>query len=165
MTILEVAVVMIIIAILTSMLLPVVGSYRARADEAKCIANLRNLYGGASAYMQANGSWPQIPNDLIVSDGTKYAKMWVSALAPYGIPHESWLCPSIQSSLGIPLSAIDEDANYRVDYIGVSFDEKPSSPYPEPAYPWFIEKAGFHGPGNLLIMSNGSTTSLKELSR
>lgn len=165
MTLLEVAVVIVIIGILASMLLPVVSNFRTRADEARCIANLRSLYVGASGYMQANGSWPQISNDLIVSDATTYAKMWVAALAPYGIPHESWLCPTVQSSLRIPLSEMTKDENYRVDYIGVSFDEQPSSPYPEPPYPWFVEKAGFHGRGNLLILSNGSTTSLADLSR
>jgi type II secretory pathway pseudopilin PulG len=165
MTILEVAVVLVIISILASMLLPVVSSYRARADEARCIANLRSLYVGASSYLQANGSWPQISNDLIASDAKTYAKMWVAALAPYGIPHQSWLCPTVQNSLNIPLAEIDKDENYRVDYIGVSFNDQPSSPYPEEPYPWFVEKAGFHGPGNLLIMSNGTTTSLKELMR
>ena len=165
MTILELAVVMVVIAILASMLLPMLSSFRSRADEAKCLANLRNLYVGAAGYVQANGSWPQIPNDLIVSDSKTYAKMWVAALAPYGIPHETWLCSTIQRSIGLPASEINKPENYRVDYIGVSFDDKPSSPYPEDPYPWFVEKAGFHGSGNLLILSNGSTTSLKELSR
>ena len=164
-TLLELAVVMVIIAILASMLLPILSSFNSRAEEARCLANLRNLYVGASACLQANGSWPQIPNDLIVSDPKTYAKMWVAELTPFGIPHTTWICPSVQRSLGIPLSEIEKDENYRVDYIGVSFDDKPSSPYPEEAYPWFIEKAGFHGRGNLLIMSNGSTVSLADLSR
>ncbi len=165
MTILELAVVILIIAILASMLLPFLSSYQTKAEEAKCLANLRNLYVGASGYLQGNGSWPQVSNDIIVSDAKTYGKMWVAALAPYGIPHTSWICPSVQRSLGLSISTIDEAANYRVDYIGVSFDEQPTSPYPEDAYPWFIEKAGFHGRGNLLILSNGSTTSLSDLSK
>ena len=165
MTILELAVVIVIIAILASMLLPFLSSYQSRAEEGKCLANLRNLYVGASGYVQSNGSWPQVPNDIIVSDAKTYGKMWVTALAPFGIPHTTWICPSVQRSLGLPISTIEEDQSYRVDYIGVSFDDKPSSPYPEDAYPWFIEKAGFHGRGNLLILSNGSTTSLADLSR
>ena len=163
MTIMEVAVVMVIIAILASMLLPVVSSFNARAEEARCLANLRNLYVGATSYLQANSSWPQIPNDLIVSDPKTYAKKWVAALAPYGIPHVSWLCPTIQRGLSIPISDIEKDENYRIDYIGVSFDDKPTSPYPEDPHPWFVEKAGFHGRGNLIILSSGSTTSLKDL--
>lgn len=165
MTILELAVVMVIIAILASMLLPILSNLKTRADEAKCLANLRNLFVGASGYLQANSSWPQIPNDLIISDPKKYAKMWVTALSPFGIAHETWICPTIQQAIGLPLTEDDKDANYRVDYIGMAFDDQPSSPHPEDPYPWFVEKAGFHGRGNLLILSNGSTTSLKDLSR
>ena len=102
--------------------------------------------------MQANGSWPQIPNDFIVSDSKTYAKMWVAALAPYGIPHETWLCSTIQRSIGLPASEINKPENYRVTTSACSFDDKPSSPYPEEPYPWFVEKAGFHGSGNLLIL-------------
>ncbi len=165
MTLLELAVVMVIIAILASMLLPILSSFKSRAEEARCLANLRSLYLGASSYLQSNGSWPQIPNDLIASEAKTYAKKWVTALTPYGIPHSTWICPTIQRTLGSPMSEIDKDENYRVDYIGVSFDDSPSSPYPEEPYPWFLETAGFHGRGNLLILSNGSTTSLEDLSR
>lgn len=165
MTILELAVVIVIIAILASMLLPILSTFKPRAEQARCLANLRSLYVGASGYLQSNGSWPQISNDLIVSDAKTYAKSWVTALSPYGIPHSTWICPTIQRSLGLPISDLEKDENYRVDYIGVSFDDKPSSPYPEEPYPWFLERAGFHGPGNLLILSNGSTTSLAELRR
>lgn len=165
MTLLELAVVMVIIAILASMLLPFLSSYQTKAEEAKCLANLRNLYVGASGYMQSNGSWPQISNALVVTDAKTYGKMWVAALAPYGIPHTTWICPSVQRTLGLSISTIEEDANYRVDYIGVEFDDQPSSPYPEDVYPWFLEKAGFHGRGNLLVLSNGSTTSVADLTR
>jgi prepilin-type N-terminal cleavage/methylation domain-containing protein len=165
MTILELAVVIVIIAILASMLLPIVSSFNSRAEEARCLANLRNLYLGASGYLQANNSWPQIANDLLISDPKKYAKLWVAALSPFGIPHTAWICPTIQRSLGLPLSEIDKDENYRVDYIGVAFDDQPASPHPEDPYPWFVEKAGFHGRGNLLILSNGTTTSLADLRR
>ena len=165
MTLLELAVVIVIIAILASMLLPFLSSYQTKAEEAKCLANLRNLYVGASGYLQSNGSWPQIPNTLIASDAKTYAWMWVAALTPYGIPHTTWICPSVQRSLGLSISTIEEDDNYRVDYVGVSFDDKPSSPYPEIPYPWFIEKSGFHGRGNLLVVSDGSTTSVADLSR
>lgn len=165
MTVLELAVVIVIIAILASMLLPLMSSFNSRAEEARCLANLRSLYLGAAGYLQANGSWPQISNDLISTDPKTYAKSWVTALTPYGIPHQTWICPTVQRGIGLPISSIDKDENYRVDYLGVSFDDQPSSPYPEEAYPWFLEMAGFHGGGNLLIMSNGSTTSLRDLSR
>ena len=165
MTVLELAVVMVIIAILVSMLLPITAGMRTRADEASCIANLKNLYVGAAAYLQANEAWPQIPNTLIKEDPQAYAKKWVSALSPYGISHKTWICPTIQRQRGQSMSTIEDEATYRVDYIGMAFDEKPSSPYPPNPFPWFVEVAGFHGRGNLLILSDGSTTSLADLSR
>lgn len=165
MTVLELMVVVVIIGIIATMLLPVFAGIQARTSEARCTANLKNLFVGASGYLQANGSWPQIPNTLIGKEDKTYAKLWVAALKPYGVPHESWICPTIQRNFGLPISSISQDENYRVDYIGISFDDQPSSPYPQNAYPWFIEKAGFHGRGNLIILSNGSTTSLADLTR
>ena len=163
MTVLELAVVIVIIGIIASMLIPVVAKFQARADEAKCRQNLRTLFIAAAGYVHDNGSWPQIPNTLIGKDDKAYAKQWVAALAPYGVLHQSWICPAIQRSLGLPLSSIEQDENYRIDYVGVAFDDKASSPYPESAFPWFVEKAGFHGRGNLLILSNGTTTALLDL--
>lgn len=165
MTLLELAVVVVIIAIIASMLFPLYGKMRARSNEAKCFANLRALYVGASGYLQANGSWPQISNELIVSEKAKYAKQWVAVLLPYGVPHVTWICPTVQQGTGLPISSIAEEENYRIDYIGVSFDDQPSSPFPDNPYPWFIEKAGFHGRGNLLVLSDGTTTTLADLSR
>lgn len=163
MTVLELAVVLVIIAILASMILPLTAGIKARAEEAKCIANLKNLYVGASGYLQANGSWPQIPNTLIKDDPKGYARKWVATLSAYGISHATWICPTIQRQRGESMATIEDDATYRVDYIGMAFDEKPTSPYPKNPFPWFVEMAGFHGRGNLFILSDGSTTSLKDM--
>lgn len=163
MTVLELAVVLVIIAILASILLPMTAGMRARAQEATCIANLKNLYVGASGYLQANGSWPQIPNALIKDDPKEYAKKWVSVLSPYGIAHATWICPTIQRARGESMSSIEDDATYRVDYAAMAFDDRPTSPYPNNPFPWFVEMSGFHGRGNLFILSDGSTTSLADM--
>ena len=163
MTVLELAVVLVIIAILATMLLPLTAAMKARADEARCIANLKNLFVGASGYLQANGSWPQIPNTLIKDDPKGYAKKWVAVLSTYGISHATWICPTIQRQRREPMSSIEEDEKYRVDYVAMAFDEKPTSPYPKNPFPWFVEMAGFHGRGNLFILSDGSTTSLADM--
>lgn len=164
-TVLELAVVVVIIGILASMLLPIFGGIQERALEATCFANLKNLYVGAASYLHANGSWPQIPNTLLASDPKSYAHRWVDVLKPYGIPHQTWICPTIQRKFAQPMSTIDDNDHYRVDYLGMAFDEKPSSPYPEKPFPWFVEQAGFHGRGNLMILSNGTTTTLADMSR
>jgi len=162
-TILEVLVVVVIIAILASMLLPVYSSFTARMEEARCLANLRSLYGAASGYLQANESWPQIPAALMTDDPKGYARSWVSALAPFGAPHSTWICPTIHRSFHISMDALEKDEHYRIDFVAVPFDDNPTSPRRDPAHPWFLEKSGVHSRGNLVILANGTTLSLRDM--
>ena len=162
-TILELLVVLVIISIIASMMLPVYSSYVARMEESRCIANLHNLYVAASGYLQANGSWPQIPVTLIKDDKTLYAKTWVATLQPYGASHSVWICPTIQRTMGISMDALEKDENYRIDFIAAPFNDNPMTPRLAGTHPWFVEKAGVHSRGNLLILANGSTTSLQDL--
>ena len=165
-SLLEILVVVAIIGILASLLYPAYSGYTARADEAKCLSNIRSLYVAASGYLNANGSWPQIPVGLSGTDAETFARNWVSALAPYGAPHTSWICPSIQKSLGFSIDLVDSPTvDYRIDYMPTSFDADPTSPRKWAKYPWFMEKAAFHTRGNLMIYSDGSTTGLMDLSR
>ena len=153
-----------IIAIIASLLFPVYTRHRERAEEVKCLGNLRSLYGAASSYLQAAGSWPQIPVQLATNDPETFARNWVEALTPYGAPHVIWICPSIQSTLGIPMAALDSpDVDYRIDYMAVSFDDDPSSPWRWQKYPWFVEKAAPHSRGNLMIFGDGRALGLSEL--
>jgi hypothetical protein len=145
------------------MLLPVYSEYTARMEEARCLANLRSLYVAASGYLQANDSWPQIPVTLITEDPTMYARSWVRALTPFGAPHATWICPTIQHSFGISMDALEKDENYRIDFIAAPFDDNPVSPRLDPKHPWFLEKAGVHSRGNLVVLADGTTVSLKDL--
>lgn len=162
-TLLEIMVVVIIIMILASMLLPLYSSFTARADEARCIANLKGLYVAASGYLQADGAWPQIPVKLFTDDPKTYAKLWVAALTPYGAPHSTWICPTLQRTIGTSMEALEKDEHYRIDFIATPFSDDPLAPRANPAHPWFMEKAGVHPRGNLLVLANGTTTSLLEL--
>jgi prepilin-type N-terminal cleavage/methylation domain-containing protein len=162
-TVLEVLVVVVIVAIIASMLLPVYSNYTSRMEEARCLANLRNLYVAASGYLLANESWPQIPVQLLVDQPKAYARAWVSALAPFGAPHSTWICPTIQRSFQISMDELAKDENYRIDFIATPFDDQPSSPRRSATHPWFIEKSGIHSRGNLVVLANGSTLSLRDL--
>jgi type II secretory pathway pseudopilin PulG len=160
MTILELAVVIVIIAILASILLPAYSALAARTEEARCLANLKTLYVAASSYLQASNSWPQIPGTLINTDPTTYATMWVTTLQPYGAPHTSWICPSLQRQLAFPMDQIDLPANYRIDYSPTIFNSNAMTPRLVDGHPWFIEKMGIHSRGNLMILANGTAASL-----
>lgn len=163
MTILELAVVIVIIAILASMLLPFYGAMTARADEGKCLANIRGLHVAASSYLNSNGSWPQIPIQMSVDNPRAYARQWVEALTPFGAPHPSWICPTLQRNLGIPFSAIEEEEHYRIDFLPSSFDSDPATPRRAGGYPWFMEKTAEHPRGQLIILADGTTTALLDI--
>jgi type II secretory pathway pseudopilin PulG len=156
MTLLELATVIVIIAILASLLFPAFSGYRARSDRIKCENNLRNIYLAASAYLLANGSWPQIPSKLVISNRQDYARRWVAALSPFGAPHAVWICPTRQRDLKQTMESVEEAENYRVDFAASPFDEEPFSPRRWARYPWFIEQGSFHAGGNLIVFGDGS---------
>jgi type II secretory pathway pseudopilin PulG len=162
MTILELAVVMVILAILASILLPAYGALMSRTEETRCLANLKSLYVAASGYLQANNTWPQIPGTLINSDPTTYATSWVNALQPYGAPHISWICPTLQKKFSYTIDQIDLPANYRIDYSPTIFNSNPMTPRLADGHPWFIEKFGSHSRGNLMILANGTSAALSD---
>ena len=162
-TLLELAVVVAIIVILVSMLLPAYTSYQSRVQEAACLANLRNLYVAASSYLVANKSWPQIPAKQSIDEPVAHAKAWVQTLAPYGASHSVWICPTLQRNLQLTMEDVEKDKHYRIDFFATPFDDNEGTPLRKPKHPWFVEKAGFHGRGNLIILADGTTTSLRDL--
>lgn len=147
-------IVLTIVGILATLLLPIYGRLRERAQKAQCIANLRSLYVATDLYIQRNGSWPQIFLKNYTTD-EDYANAWIAALEPFGITRQTWICPTIQELLHNP--SYNHAANARLDYISTGFDDKPTSPHQWPRQPWFIEAASVHGNGNLIIFTDGST--------
>jgi type II secretory pathway pseudopilin PulG len=104
-------IVLTIVAILATMLLPVYGRLRERAQKAQCMANLRNLYVATDLYIQRNGSWPQIFLKNYTTD-EEYANAWITALEPFGITRQTWICPTIQELLHNP--AYNDASNARL---------------------------------------------------
>ncbi len=163
MTVLELAVVLVIIAIIATMLLPFYGNMKARADEARCHANIRNLYVAASGYLTSNGRWPQVPVQMMTEQPHVFARRWVDALVPYGVPHASWICPTLQRNFGFSMEELEKEEKYRIDFLATPFDETPESPRRAPRFPWFIEKIGSHTRGQLIILADGTTTTLMDM--
>ncbi len=159
-TLFEVLIAIFIIAILSVLLLPGYAKLRARAQRVQCAANLRSLSVAAEQYVQQNGMWPQIPltgqDDAAAQD---FAQAWLAALKPFGVVEKTWICPTMQNSLGNPDYL--EPANARIDYMPMQFDDKPTTPHQWPRQPWFIESGDVHGHGNLIIFTDGSISDLK----
>jgi type II secretory pathway pseudopilin PulG len=156
----ELMTVIVILGILSVMVFSTVGSIKGKAARGKCASNLKVLYAAGAAYLQDNGSWPQISVGDV--EDPSFAKAWIAAFRPYKLSEVNWTCSTVQTAMGNP----PQDPNSpRIDYIPTSFDAKPSSPWLYPTHPWFIERADVHGDGNLLIFANGQIHTLRELSK
>ena len=158
-TLLEFAIILVIVAILATLTLAGFSSLRARAQRAHCAANLRSLSVAAELYVQDHGMWPQIPAGDASTAPEEFAEKWIGALAPFGITRQTWICPAIQNFLRNP--DYSTPATARVDYIATPFDDKPTSPHEWPRQPWFVETGDVHGHGNLIIFTDGSVSDLK----
>ena len=157
-TLLELAIAVVVIAILAGLVLVAVSQLRARAQRVTCMANLRSLSAAANLYVQQHGTWPQIPVGKSDSATEQYAEAWITALAPFGPTRKTWICPRIQNLLQNPDYSKPETA--RIDYIATPFDDKPTSPMEWPRQPWFVEAGDVHGNGNLIIFTDGSISDL-----
>lgn len=160
-TLLELAVAIVVVAILVILMLPVIGKLRARAQRGQCSANLRSLHTAASLYMQQHGSWPQVRLDGDSDHAWQdYAKEWIDALASFGVERKTWICPTRQQQEGNPDYTKPEYV--RIDYLAMNFDDKPLTPHEWPTTMfWFAENGDFHGNGNLMVFPDGSIKDLK----
>lgn len=160
-TVFEVMIAIVIVAILVVLSIPVFSSFRARAQRAQCSTNLRNLSVAAELYIQQNGSWPQIARAAFDDGSEEYALAWQEALQPFGPTAKTWICPTIQGLLHNPDYTRAENA--RTDYVRMPFDDKPGTPHRWTRQPWFVETGDVHGNGNLIIFTDGSIGDLKTL--
>ena len=158
-TLLEMAIVITIIAIVALLTVLAVEKLRAHAQRVECMVNLRNLHIAAAQYVQDNDHWPQIASDSNDEDESRYAQEWITALTPYHLTMKNWICPTLQNTLGNP--DYNSTGNERVDYFGMPFDDKPMTPYQWPHQPWFVEAADVHGSGQLIIFTDGSISDMK----
>lgn len=159
-TLLELVTCILIIAILSVMVMPIVATVRGRLDRTRCSGNLRNLHVAVALYVQEKRSWPQL-----VTKGTsgtpQTADRWIDALRPYGLDQQTWICPTIQRLMHGP--DLTKEENHRIDYVPTPFDANPTTPFKWSTQPWFIEKANMHGNGNLVIFPDGHIESLYEI--
>jgi prepilin-type N-terminal cleavage/methylation domain-containing protein len=161
-TLLELLTVIVVIAILTTMLMPAISAMAERMERAKCTANLKSLYIGAEFYLQDQKRWPQINPALIGNESDRYASLWIEALKPYKVSENVWRCPTVEKKL----PATDKSKTgeqKRIDYYPTPFDSKQITPHRWAGQPWFIERGAVHDSGNLMIFQDGSVKSLNDI--
>jgi len=149
----ELLLVIAILAVMASMVYPMFGYFRRRAQDAICMTNLRSLHAALSSYMGDNGQvWPQYPNSGDGPNENTQAKWWYETLKPYGPTRKTWLCPSHPVD-----SATENDPqNYDFSYIPTNFSAEANIAY-RWKQPWVIEFGGYHD-GNMAnqVMPDGS---------
>jgi len=136
----------IIVAILVTLTVPNFDAFRRKAQEVRCMANMRNITVGLRAYLQDHGNvWPQGPPP---DAGAAWENFWLGVLRPYGITDKAWQCPAIV--------ARSEPDTPRVHYVPTLFPAVPGIADRWATHPWLIERGEGHGHGALICFPDGS---------
>jgi len=159
-TILEIVASILVILVITAFLLPNYLQLLASAQKAVCIANMRSLHTGLSAYLQDRGDvWPQGPP---MEDKVAYETFWIKTLEQQGVPAKTWKCPTI-SGHEASAQAAGETTIMRMHYTPTLFDDTPGIARRWATQPWLIERADAHGQGPLLCFPDGSVQDLRRV--
>jgi prepilin-type N-terminal cleavage/methylation domain-containing protein/prepilin-type processing-associated H-X9-DG protein len=112
-TLIELLVVIAIIAILAAILFPVFAQARAKARQATCISNLKQIGLATGMYVQDYDEtfyphrWNSGPDsnpllqeggDAFITDGARTKTFWISLLQPYTKNYDLFKCPSANPS-------------------------------------------------------------------
>jgi prepilin-type N-terminal cleavage/methylation domain-containing protein/prepilin-type processing-associated H-X9-DG protein len=94
-TLTELLVVIGLIAVLISLLLPVVSRVRASANAAACLSNLRQMNIAWTSYLiESRGRLPEFVSALPANPSVPYNAYWLGVLEAYRVKGDALLCPS-----------------------------------------------------------------------
>ncbi len=93
-TLTELLVVIGLIAVLISLLLPVVGRVRAAANAASCLSNLRQMNNAFTMYLTENrGRLPHYVDKTPMQPDVAWRSYWLGVLDTYRVRDAALLCP------------------------------------------------------------------------
>jgi prepilin-type N-terminal cleavage/methylation domain-containing protein len=169
-TLLEILCAVVVVAILATLVAPMAGNYRARAQGLQCVNNLKGLGAASLAYMNDHENrWPQVAlassgeqDSTAVQREDENAVRWIETLAAYGVGEKTWRCPTIEGRIQANGKA-DAVERKRIDYVPTRFDAEPGSAIQWPNHPWFIERTPSHGLGPKLLLADGRVVGMEDL--
>ena len=146
-TILEVLAVVTILMIIVVMLAPSIGGVVAKAQQARCMANMRAIHVGLSVYLNDHDEvWPQGPPP---DAQPAWSDFWIRTLESQGVAAATWQCPTCAGLI----RGADAPS---IHYIPTMFDATPGIARRWPTQPWLIERMDAHGSGALICFTDGS---------
>jgi prepilin-type N-terminal cleavage/methylation domain-containing protein/prepilin-type processing-associated H-X9-DG protein len=114
-TLTELLVVIGLIAVLISLLLPVLGRVRASANAAACLSNLRQMNTAWTMYLtESRGRFPDYISSTPLQPNVAYRGYWLGVLDAYRVRGEALLCPS--ASEPIPYAQFGQKGAGNVNY-------------------------------------------------
>ena len=140
-----------LIAILTASAFALTKGLRNKAEQARCIANMKSIFAALAAYTNDYKHWPQPPAGSL-ADEDKFWDFWFEALDEYDIDEDTWMCPTYKR-----LSHKEGSDKRRSSYMPAGFDGKsPATPYRWANQPWLMEIGDHHGKGPFVLRPDGS---------
>ncbi|MBL9152028.1 MAG: hypothetical protein JNK37_06075 [Verrucomicrobiales bacterium] len=150
----ELIVTIAVVAILASLAFPTVKGLKRRAEKAKCIGNMKSIFGGLNQFVLENNHWPQLPPGSEKWEEEDYFKWWIRQIEPYGIAPDVWLCASDEVNWEKGKSNLGAYSSY----IPAEFNSHQYTPF-RWNQPWLTERGDFHGKGAHVMMQDGSITT------
>jgi prepilin-type N-terminal cleavage/methylation domain-containing protein len=159
-TLVELSVVVAILAILSALFIPNIGSLVNRAEKVVCSSKLKNLWTVFSVRVADGGGWPQLPTDVKIGSLAEQ-QWWITSSASMGLTTNDWKCPSITRALKSPKNS-HQQQTFLINYLPTIFDARPSTPGKWGRMPWFTEISDIHGGGSLSVRADGSVCPASE---
>lgn len=153
-TLIEVLAALVILIIIAAMVVPNFSSWLERAEQAKCMSNMRAIHVGLNGYLNDNNQvWPQGPSPT-PAEMDDWARFWVQTLEPFGVAAATWKCPSVTRLMGLPQTK--DVTGDSIHYSPTMFDSQRGSAHRWATQPWLVERADVHGQGALISFPDGS---------
>jgi type II secretory pathway pseudopilin PulG len=148
-----------ILMILAVLVMPNFGKWVAKAQEARCMANMRSIHLGLSTYLNDNRDlWPQGPPP---ETDAAWSEFWIRTLEPLGVPAGTWRCPTISGLIRTAKDTPFDGAS--IHYIPTMFTAAPGIARRWPTQPWLVERMDAHGNGALICFTDGSIKSFSKV--